>query len=372
MNLKKIFVLFLVFVSLITIAEIVKSDDVSRWAEENSKDKFSFVIFGDSRPVYANAPLPEAFLKRVFREISWIDPDFIVHLGDIIYGFYEGPERILKEYEDFLNIYRSTVNNVPMLVIPANHELQPSEYSFKKFKELFGNLMYYDFFYGNSHFVVINGNFPSSLRGNRPKYGFYNINDGYHKLGMIDWLREKLTEKAEHTFVLSHVPMFSIEGEGKYKNADDEVMRIVDGVDALFTAHRHFTYVSSTGKTDLFILGGGGAPLDRDVCAKGPEGVFSYLLVEVDGEDVEYKLLVPFSVDVVREENTVYVINRSTYTLTFKGVKLRTKKIKAFRLGEKIISFIPPKVSLREENGEVFATVKVPPHAAVVIKEEGM
>ncbi len=361
----------LVTLVVLSYSEIIKSDEVSKWAQDHSRSPFTFVVFGDSRPVYMNTPIPRAFLTRVFREISWIDPDFVIHMGDVIYGYNESPSRIDKEMEDFLDVYRKAAGKVPMIVIPANHELQPSEYSFEEFKKNFGNLLYYDFFYGGSHFIVANTNFPSSIRGNLPRYGFENLNDGYHKRKMIDWLGDVIKEKANHTFVITHVPMFSIEGEPRYGNADSRFMKMIKDVDAYFAAHRHFTYESSTGKTKLFILGGGGATIDRETYANGPEGVYAYLIVDVYGGFVDYNLVVPFSVDVVREGNTVYVINRTTHSITFRGVELRSKPKSAYKLGGKGLSYMPVKVRTRVEGGHIYATVSVPPKSAVVIKESG-
>ena len=359
-----LFVLIIVL-GVTTFGEVVKSDEVSNLS---CPEDYTFVVFGDSRPVYANTPIPEAFLERVFREISWIGPSLIVHLGDLIYGYHESPNVIEKEYRSFLDVYEREAGWIPMIVVPANHELQSSEYSFERFREIFGNLMYYDFHCGSDHFVVVNTNFPDSIRRSLKKYGFHNLEDGYHELGMRDWLALVLKERARRTFVFSHVPMFSVELEGRYKNADDDFMRMVEGIEAYFAAHRHFTYVSSMGGTKLFILGGGGSTIDRMVFSKGPEGIYSYLVVE-SGRRIDYKLLVPFSIDVIRESGVIYVINRNPFPLTFRGIEVRGEKVKGFAVGEKVL--YPIFVKVRKVGRKTYASVTVPSKSAVVLKEVG-
>ena len=366
---KLIYVFFVIFLVSVATSEIIKSDEVANWAEEHSKSPFTFVVFGDSRPVCENTPIPEAFLKRVFKEISWIDPSFVIHMGDVIYGYGESPSRIDEEFSDFLKLYRENAENVPMIVIPANHDVQPSEYSFKKFKELFGKLLYYDFFYGKSHFIILNTNFPKSIRGDLPTYGFENLNDGYHKKKMRDWLREVIKEKAEHTFIVTHVPMFSIKGEHRYKNANKEFMKIIKKADAYFAAHRHFIYESVSGKTKLFIIGGGGATIDREAYTDGPEGIYAYLVANVNGGYVDYNFVVPFSIDVVRDGKNVYVINRTLHSMLFRGVELDSMPKASFVLKGSHTKFT--KVKVRRENGKMYATVLVPARSVVLIKESG-
>ncbi len=369
--------LVLVAMTFVVFSEVVKSDEVKSWAEKNSKEKFSFVVFGDSRPVTRNTPIPKPFLERIFQEISWLDPDFVIHMGDIVFGYGETESRLRREYDEFLKIYEEYSGDVPMIVVPANHEIQPGDVAYELFKEYFGNLLYYDFVYGNSHFIVINTNFPKSIRKFFPKYGFFNFNDGYHEKNMVDWFKDVLTLEASHTFVLSHVPLFSIKTEGPYQNADENFMKLVEGVDAYITAHRHFTYVSEEGKTKLFILGGGGATIDRYTLGRcdvgtydttcGPLGVYSYTLVEVLGEGVKYKTLIPFSIDVIEEDGKIFVINRSKHDLLFRGVRVNAEDVKAQLVFESGFP-ISTKCEIRREGEKLLATVWVPSHSVVVIE----
>lgn len=366
---KLIYILFAILFAFSSFSNVIKSDDVANWADKQSRNPFTFVVFGDSRPVCENTPIPEAFLKRVFKEISWIDPNFVIHMGDVIYGYRESPKRIDDEFSEFLKIYRQNAGKISMIVIPANHDIQPSEYSFEKFKELFGKLLYYDFFYGKSHFIVLNTNFPKSIRKDLPTYGFENLNNGYHEKNMKDWLKEVIKKKSDHTFIITHVPMFSIKGEHKYRHASREFMKIIKKADAYFAAHRHFIYESSSGKVKLFIIGGGGATIDREAYANGPEGVYAYLIVNVRGKDVEYNFVVPFSIDVVRKGKDVYVINRTLHSITFRGVELNSLPKASFILQEGRVSLT--KVKVRKEDGKMYASVNVPGRSVVLIKESG-
>ena len=362
-------VVLLLILSVLVFPEIIKSDDIAIWASSHSKESFSFVVFGDSRPVAWMGPIPKAFLERVFKEISWIRPDFIIHLGDIIYGFHEPSSRIDKEYEEFIKVYEENAGDVPLLLIPANHELQPSDHSFEKFKELFGNLLYYDFTFGRAHFIVLNTNFPSSMGGGKGRYALINANDGHHEKAMMDWFCEVLEKPASLRFLITHVPKFSIEGEKPYQNANEDFMKkILVKVDAYFAAHRHFLYESEKDGTKLFILGSGGAPLDRLPYACGPQGTFAYMLVEVQGERVSYKTLVPFSIDVTQEENQIIVSNFSPYDLTLRGVDVPSMSVKAFLVREKMKIPIPVRVKVEEAGGRCYVTIELPRRSYVILK----
>ena len=378
MKIRSMISLVILVMTVLSLAQVIKGVEVREWALKNGEDRFSFVVFGDTRPLSRNTPIPEPFLDRVFEEISWLRPDFVIHMGDIVYGFGESAETIKGEYEDFLRIYKDRAGDIPMIVVPANHELQPGERAFKLFKEYFGGELYYDFRFGSSHFIVLNTNFPKSMRGFRTKYGFYNINDGFHDEGMVDWFTEVITQEASHTFVFSHVPLFTVRGE-VYENADPTFMSLIKDVDAYITAHRHFTYFSREGKVHLFVVGGGGTSLDRYVLGKcdvihqgyecGPLGIYSYLLVDVTPVGVKYKIIVPFSVDVMEKSGKIYVINRTRYDLTFRGIGVEKEDLKATLIMENGV-FMPHGFKLERSGKNMRAVVWVPAHSVVVLKSK--
>ena len=372
----------LLAVTLVTVllaasayARIVKTDESDKWASDNGKARqsFNFIVFGDNRPTSPTRPLPEV-VDIILKEISFIHPDFAVNVGDLIWGYFGTAKTARDEFSVFTKKIRKYTPDVDMLFVAGNHDT-PSEEIAAVYRELFGKKLYYDFTFGNSHFVVIDTNFPRTLLQKGQKYGFYNINDGEHALAMVNWTKKILGKSALHTFVFGHVPVFSAltPNFGKHpksfttrENRDDLLKLLLEkNVSAFFAGHEHIFYAQSQGKTKFFTIGGGGAPLygpttggythntgegpdfktlksDPEVehggRAKGhhydlhfPAGalsIFSYMLVSVDKDKVSYNLLVPHSFGVkylkgndgISPEASAVIDNRTPYKLTLRGV----------------------------------------------------
>ena len=378
---KKYFKTFLV-IMLATVflvgsafAGFVQTDEAQKWASENGKARqiFNFIVFGDNRPTSPTRTLPEV-LDIILKEISFIHPDFAVNTGDLIWGYFGTTKQAREEFSAFTKRYDKYAANVDMLFVAGNHDC-PTEEIAAAYRELFGKKLYYDFTFGNSHFVIIDTNFPRSWLEKGQKYGFYNVNDGEHKLAMVDWTKKVLGKDVGHTFVFGHVPVFSAltPNFGEHpksfttKENRDELLKLLldKKISAYFAGHEHIFYAQSEGNTKFFTIGGGGAPLygpttggysintgegpdykevksDPEVeyggRAKGyhydlhfPAGalsIFSYLLVTVDKDKVSYELLVPHSFEVtylkgndgICPEASAVIDNRTPYRRTLRGV----------------------------------------------------
>ncbi len=356
-------------------AGIIQTDEAEKWASENGKARqsFSFIVFGDNRPTSPTRPLPEV-LDIILKEISLIRPDFAVNIGDLIWGYFGTPKQARDEFSAFTKRVDKYTPDVDMLFVAGNHDT-PSEEIQRIYRELFGQKLYYNFTFGNSHFVMIDTNFPRSLLEKGQKYGFYNVNDGEHELAMVDWTKKVLGQNAEHTFVFGHVPVFSALtpdfGEHPKSfttrgNRDDLLKFLLEKkISAYFAGHEHIFYAQSVGETKFFTLGGGGAPLygpttggysintgegpdyktlksdpaiEHGGHAKGhhydlhfPAGalsIFSYMLVTVDRDKVSYNLMVPHSFEVtylkgndgISVESSAVIANTTPYEWTLRGV----------------------------------------------------
>ena len=367
--------LVLLFVSTVVFADIIKTDDAAEWAKKmgQGKTSFSFIVFGDNRGTSPGRKLPTV-LDSMLRDMGYIHPDFIINTGDIMVGYTDTIEQAKEEIQAFVKKIYTHTPDVDFLFVPGNHEAPSLEIS-QLFTEYFGKKLYYDFVYGNSHFVMVNTTFPRKWLQKGQKYGFYNVNDGQHELAQIDWTKKVLNLEAAHTFIATHVPVFSALSPnfGKHpksftskENRDEFLKLLVDkGIDAYFAGHEHVFYARKVNNSLFFTVGGGGAPLygpttggygvnkgegpdyatttfdprfDHGGWAKGyhydlhiPAGalsIFSYMLVTVDGDKVSYDLLVPQSFDVTYLEgndgvslvSSAEVANRTPYTRTLKGV----------------------------------------------------
>jgi len=377
---KKILVASLLLVMVFLLfpaaeAGIVKSDAAAEWAVRAGAGKtgFTFIVFGDNRGTSPARSMP-AVLKVMLQEIGWIHPDFVINTGDMIVGYTDTVAQAREELLGVIREYYRYAGGVDMLVVPGNHEIRPGDIV-DAYRPLFGNKLYYDFTYGNAHFVMVNTNFPKKVLQKGQKYGFYNINDGAHELPMADWTRRALETPADHTFVVQHVPLFSALSPdfGKHpksfvtrENRDEELNLVLSrGVEAVFAGHEHVVYTRKEKDTFFFTLGGGGAPLYGPVSGgyavnsgKGPQyagltsdpafenggsakgyhydlhlpagafSFFSYMLVTVDKDRVSYELLVPHHMEVnyaggndgISPVAMATVANRTPYQRTYRGI----------------------------------------------------
>ncbi len=382
---RKLLLVLIVLIAVLSFSYVLKTDDVQKWAVENSKDSFTFIVFGDSRPVSPTRPLPKALLSRMAFEIGLIHPDFVVFTGDLVIGYGDSEEEYRSQIEEFLQIMNEYAPDVPFIFVPGNHELSPGEDKMKIYKEYFGNKLYFDFEFGKVHMIFLTMNWP---RGMAPgKYGFFNVNDGEHDLAMVDWFKKVVAEPAEVKIVFGHVPAFSAltpnfeyehtKSFDNKENRDEFVKLLVDnGVDAYISGHEHLTYFTKVKNTLFMTVGGGGAPLYTPVSggyqinthkspyntvksdervefggrAKGYHydlhvpagalGIFDYMIVNVKGDDVSYRLAVPFSFDyeVLKNDGRTFealVTNRTPYDIEVSGIevimpKYDTYEVKAF------------------------------------------
>ncbi len=368
--------LVIALLSAVASAGIIKSDDVAKWAAKYGigKKSFSFIVFGDNRGTSPGRPLPDV-LNVILREIGYIHPDFAINTGDIEVGYTDTIAKAKAELTEFIRRVNKYAGDVNMLLVPGNHEA-PNAQIAQLYRKFFGKKLYYNFMYGNAHFIMLDTTFPRKWLKKGQKYGFYNLNDGYHKLPMVDWTKKVLKVKAAHTFVAQHVPLFSAltPNFGKHpksftsrKNRDEELYLLLrHKVDAVFAGHEHVFYARVVGNTKFFTIGGGGAPLYGPTTGgygintgKGPNykgvtscsefdhggwaagyhynlhfpagalSIFSYMLVKVNGNKVSYELLVPHSIEVdytagnngISAESRAIVANRTAYPRTLRGIE---------------------------------------------------
>jgi len=379
---RKLLVFVFLIAAIISFAYVVKSDDVQEWARANSKDTFTFIVFGDSRPVSPTNPIPKDILSRFAFEIGLIHPDFVIFTGDFVIGYGDNEEEYRAQVEEFLSIMNKYAPTVPFIFVPGNHEVSPGKDKMEIFKEYFGKKLYFDFYFGKAHFVSINTNWPEGMA--EGKYGFFNINDGEHEKGMVDWFEDIVAQPAGVKIVFGHVPAFSAlapnfeyehtKSFDSKENRDEFVKLLVkNGVDAYIAGHEHFTYITKNENTLFFILGGGGAPLYTPVTGgyqinthvkpydkvtsdervdfggeasgyhyslhvpAGALGIFSYMIVTVDKDGASYRFAVPFSFncEVLKNDGRTYevlVTNRTPYDIKVSGIEVYMPKYDGYEI----------------------------------------
>ena len=65
-------------------------------------DKFYFIVMGDNRGAKA-LEQPEVF-KQIIREVNLLNPDLVIMVGDLIYGYTSDTGLIKREWRNFKHI----------------------------------------------------------------------------------------------------------------------------------------------------------------------------------------------------------------------------------------------------------------------------
>lgn len=210
-------------------------------------DDYTFVVLGDSRD-------NDVVFRKVLAKAAQYKPLFILHLGDY------SERGSLKETEQFLSLLKDTVPEVPLFVVPGNHE------NMQVFKEKIGPL----------HFTLENS-----------RLGFKLIaldNSAYElKEVELDYLREQLKSKPANTFIAMHVPPKTKKWDWHTFSkgaAELEKLTSVSSIDGIFFAHVHLYAREEINGIPNIITGGAGAPLVKLLFPGEP--CYHFMLVRVE------------------------------------------------------------------------------------------
>jgi hypothetical protein len=163
------------------------------------RDVFTVAILGDRT---GGKPEDLAFLERAVYEINQLNPDFVMHVGDMVQGYTRDENQWLKEYEEFMS-YMDKLN-VPWYPTAGNHDVftaiwDSDDRTYEElYKKYFGPLRY-SFDYKNSHFVVM---YTDEAMTSKP------VVSGEQ----IQWLKNDLagTDKTS-IFIFMHKPVWRYE-----------------------------------------------------------------------------------------------------------------------------------------------------------------
>jgi hypothetical protein len=128
-------------------------------ARSASETAFSFVVIGDSGMADDNQ-------KGVAARIQQLNPEFILHCGDIIgYDTNKQPTVYQEWHKKFFDIYKATLDHIPLYPAIGNHDFQDYPDGLTPYLNVFylpenvtasgDKEKYYSFDYGNAHFAVI-------------------------------------------------------------------------------------------------------------------------------------------------------------------------------------------------------------------------
>ena len=338
MNFKKIAVFVFVFSLLLQPAV---------WAEIKDDD-LVFTVFGDSRVAFQGAPIPVAY-KRILTEINLINPDFIVHTGDLVFGYGDSEEQLKIEYSNVSKLISTVVPKI--YFVPGNHDFQ-TPLTTKHFIEMTGQKKdYFSFDHKGVTFIILNTEVPGQV--------------GEIAGEQCQWLENELEKKknSRAIFVFMHRPLFSFlrpnadeKGalpEATYNFVSEKARwSLIDlllkyKVTAVMAGHEHLYYRTDYKGVPFITLGGGGATFSAPP-DKG--GFFNYMIVSVKGKEVKFDLMEPYHFSV---ETKTYQKNGKTYgealihnihgealkgIIPLRGIKFTLPKGKYTVKGESLVS----------------------------------
>ena len=228
---------------------------------------FQFVVIGDSR---ADEPVvqPKAFRDAV-KQINGMDPEpaFVIDVGDLILGYTDDPEIMVKEWDEFDSVTRTI--EPPFYPVVGNHDIW-DDVSYVYYKERYGPT-YYSFDHGGCHFIALSTEEQpdqvSQVTGEQLK-----------------WLAADLEvhQDAIHTFVFLHKPLWATHRGLDQSNWHTEVHPLLAqyGVDIVFAGHDHeFVNYGVEDGVQYYVTGGGGAGL-------APGAFHHFMVIDVDGENL--------------------------------------------------------------------------------------
>ena len=150
MNLKKIAVFLFVFPLLLQPALHAETKD----------DDVTFVVFGDSRVAFQGVPIPVAY-KRILTETNLINPDLVVHTGDLVFGYGDSEEQLKTEYSNMGKLISTMVPKV--YFVPGNHDFQ-NPLTTNYFIEMTGqNKDCFSFDQKGVTFIILNTRVPGQM-----------------------------------------------------------------------------------------------------------------------------------------------------------------------------------------------------------------
>ena len=229
------------------------------------KHLFTFVVIADThmnqKEDYSSSPYPcnalaNARTRRVIAELNHIQPEFVVHLGDII-----NPVPELPTYQDAAGHFKTLVADLhaPLHLVSGNHDVGDKPVSWMPagtvndeylalYEQHFG-AHYYSFDTNDLHMVVINAQI---------------INSGLEaEAEQRLWLEKDLAENAaKRTFICIHYPPYvsNPDENGTYDNIDEPgrswLMDLIKThkPEGMFCGHVHNFWYDVLGETEMYIL----------------------------------------------------------------------------------------------------------------------
>jgi 3',5'-cyclic AMP phosphodiesterase CpdA len=263
------------FATMLLVAGVVSAHAQPQVTLPNKKGTVKFAVIGDAG-TGGSAQMKVA--ERIAATHKSFAFEFAILLGDNLYGREDKnayQSKFERPYKPLLDA------GVKFYASLGNHD-DPAQRFYKLFN--MNGERYYSFK-------------PSMLGGVR----FFAIDSNYMDQKQLDWLQKELAASgSDWKIAFFHHPIYSSGG----RHGSDIVLReqleplfVEHNVNVVFTGHEHFYERIKPQKGVTYIVSGAAAKLRRGdierspLTAKGYDQGYTFMIVEVDGDNMHFQTL---------------------------------------------------------------------------------
>lgn len=226
---------------------------------------FKFAVWGDSQ--FQNPATFENFV----RETILLEPEFVLHTGDMIHGYTYNIDNARRQWKRFKSQIAGL--KVPFYPTPGNHDVTTKEIQ-PAYLEAWGkDKLYYSFDHKGSHFIVLNA-FLNQVHDTIPPVE-------------LDWLKQDLkkAKNAKNIFITMHSPLY-LAKKSKFEAFHNIIKNYP--VRGVFTGHYHiYDYRVIDGIPYFCINSSGNMNIYNHLAGRSHH----FLYVSVDGSKVDYAVI---------------------------------------------------------------------------------
>ena len=235
---------------------------------------------------------------RIVAEIERLQPEFVMNVGDMIEGYTEDKDVLLREWQEYDSIVAPL--SMPLYYTPGNHDIT-TDGMLKMYRKFAGE-PYYSFDHRGLHFIILdNSRWEASeeLPGKQIKW----LIDDFEK-----------NREAARTLVFFHKPFWN-ESIALGKPDTLHSLFVTYGVDAVFTGHYHAYFSAMYDSIKYTSIGSSGGD-----ASKQPEDIlYHYAWVTVSDTGIAIAPIRMGSVlpwDIITADNNRFIWDKGRNTIS--------------------------------------------------------
>ncbi len=250
----------------VTVPKIVGPTPWTSLALNNRPGTFRFAVVTDRTGGHREGVFEDAVTK-----LNWLEPEFVMSVGDFIEGYTEDETVITAEWDEFTSFIRRLT--MPFFYVPGNHDFTNAVMG-KHWKQRFGP-DYYHFVYQNVLFLCLN-----TEDGHTP--GIRDAQVAYAKKALAE------NTKVRWTLVFLHRPLWNGENKAGWLRVEE----LLKGRRyTVFAGHNHnYTWQTRADSRYITLATSGGGSALRGV-AFGEFDHVAWVTMKDDGPHVANLLL---------------------------------------------------------------------------------